>query len=382
MRTTSLEWALGIFLTGAGILMLVAPHQFSAVGYDALRPALPWWATGFCLCGVALLAVPVFALGRGPRLAGHTAATVALWSLARAFVEAEIWGSAAEYAVLGVATLATGLTRAGGASPPTRENSGSTRTEPAGLARTQPVFWRVGRADSLTLAMAAIALLHGIGPLALPGAYRAPAYDPIRGVAPLFGAAFLAAGAALAWAQLAGPDAEVRLARHFDRYRALPWPSQMMRFDAETYLPEDVLTKVDRMSMAHSIESRVPLLDNLVIEFASALPAAMKIKNGRRKHVLKEAAATLLPRDLLDRPKQGFGPPLGIWFRGNLRELFADTLLSGPGLARGYFHAPFVRQLVQEHVSGKRDHTVRLWQLVLFERWHQAYLDTQYVRAA
>ena len=75
----------------------------------------------------------------------------------------------------------------------------------------------------------------------------------------------------------------------------LPWASQMMRFDAETYLPEDVLTKVDRMSMAHSIESRVPLLDNEVIAFASALPASLKIKDGRRKHVLKEVAATLLP---------------------------------------------------------------------------------------
>ena len=101
-----------------------------------------------------------------------------------------------------------------------------------------------------------------------------------------------------------------------------------MRFDMETYLPEDVLTKVDRMSMAHSIESRVPLLDNEVIGFASSLPAAFKIKNGRRKHILKEVAATLLPRDVIDRRKQGFGVPIGVWFRGSLRELFADTLLS------------------------------------------------------
>ena len=144
-----------------------------------------------------------------------------------------------------------------------------------------------------------------------------------------------------------------------------------MRFDAETYLPEDVLTKVDRMSMAHSIESRVPLLDNEVIAFASTLPASLKIKNGRRKHVLKEVAATLLPRDILDRRKQGFGVPLGVWFRGNLRELFADTLLSPASLQRGYFQPAFVRQLVDEHLAGKRDHTLRLWQLVVFERWHQ-----------
>jgi asparagine synthase (glutamine-hydrolysing) len=174
---------------------------------------------------------------------------------------------------------------------------------------------------------------------------------------------------------LVGPDPERRLARHFARYEKLPWPTQMMRFDAETYLPEDVLTKVDRMSMAHSIESRVPLLDNHVVEFASMLPASLKIRNGRRKHILKEVAATLLPRDILERPKQGFGVPLGSWFRGNLRELFADTLLSPRSLERGYFQAPFVRRLVDEHVSGKRDHTLRLWQLVVFERWHRQYVD-------
>jgi len=171
------------------------------------------------------------------------------------------------------------------------------------------------------------------------------------------------------------PDAEHRLARHFERYSHLPWPSQMMRFDTDTYLPEDVLTKVDRMSMAHSIESRVPLLDNEVVAFASTLPASLKIRAGRRKHILKEVAATLLPREVLDRRKQGFGVPLDLWFRGNLRELFSDTLLSSACLQRGYFQPAFVRRIVHEHVSGKRDHSLRLWQLVVFERWHRQYAD-------
>jgi asparagine synthase (glutamine-hydrolysing) len=179
-----------------------------------------------------------------------------------------------------------------------------------------------------------------------------------------------------------GPDAETRLARHFERLAPLPWPSQMMRFDAETYLPEDILTKVDRMSMAHSIESRVPLLDNEVIAFAATLPAAMKIKNGRRKHVLKEVAATLLPRDVIDRKKQGFGVPLGTWFRGHLRELFADTLLSPTTLQRGYFQPAFVNRIVAEHLAGTRDHTLRLWQLLVFERWHREYVDRRGATAA
>ena len=176
-------------------------------------------------------------------------------------------------------------------------------------------------------------------------------------------------------ASLGAVDPEVRLARHFERYASLPWASQMMRFDLETYLPDDVLTKVDRMSMAHSIESRVPLLDNSVIDLANALPASLKIRNGRRKHVLKEVAARLLPDGLVDRKKQGFGVPLGTWFRGDLKELFADTLLSPATLQRGYFEPAFVRRIVNEHLTGRRDHTLRLWQLVVFERWHRQYVD-------
>jgi asparagine synthase (glutamine-hydrolysing) len=149
----------------------------------------------------------------------------------------------------------------------------------------------------------------------------------------------------------------------------------MMRVDAETYLPEDVLTKVDRMSMAHSIESRVPLLDNEVIDCASALPWTLKINGRRQKHILKEVAADLLPAAILARPKQGFAVPLGPWFRGRLREMFADTLLEPRSLQRGYFERDFVERLVREHLSGTRDHTYRLWQLVVFERWHRAYVD-------
>jgi asparagine synthase (glutamine-hydrolysing) len=119
----------------------------------------------------------------------------------------------------------------------------------------------------------------------------------------------------------------------------------------------------------------VPLLDNEVIDFAAALPASFKIRNGRRKHVLKEVAATLLPRDIIERRKQGFGVPIGVWFRGNLRELFADTLLSPRTLQRGYFQPAFVTRIVDEHLAGTRDHTLRLWQLAVFERWQRHYID-------
>jgi asparagine synthase (glutamine-hydrolysing) len=132
---------------------------------------------------------------------------------------------------------------------------------------------------------------------------------------------------------------------------------------------------VDRMSMAHSIESRVPLLDNDVIDFAATLPSDFKIHGGRRKHVLKEAARSLLPPGIADRKKQGFGIPLGVWFRGGLTGVFADVLSSPRTRQRGYFEPVFVDRLVREHLSGRRDHTLRLWQLMIFELWHRQYLD-------
>src|SRR5262249_15673787 len=151
-------------------------------------------------------------------------------------------------------------------------------------------------------------------------------------------------------AQLGPVDPERAMVACFEPYASLPWPSQMMRLDAHTTLPEDILTKVHRRSMAHSIESRVPLLDNARIDFAATLPANFKIRQGRRKHILKRVASTLLPDAIIDRPKQGFAVPLSAWFRGGLRELFADTLLSPTTLQRGYFRPAFVRRLVDEHL--------------------------------
>jgi asparagine synthase (glutamine-hydrolysing) len=177
-------------------------------------------------------------------------------------------------------------------------------------------------------------------------------------------------------------DAERTLRDRLTRFASLPAHSRMMRLDFETYLPEDVLTKVDRMSMAHSIESRVPLLDNAVIDFAATLPATLKIHDGRRKHVLKEAARSMLPDGILDRKKQGFGVPIGVWFRGGLTDVFSDVLRSARARQRGYFRTGFVNRLLDEHLSGRRDHTARLWQLLVFELWHRQYLDTPAIAPA
>ena len=149
----------------------------------------------------------------------------------------------------------------------------------------------------------------------------------------------------------------------------------MFRFDFDTYLPEDILTKVDRMSMAHSIESRVPLLDHEVVTFAASLPSRFKIEGTERKRVLKRAAARVLPAEVLTRKKQGFGVPLADWFRGPLRELVVDTLQSPRSRQRGYLEPWFVDRLIAEHLTGRRDHALRLWVLLMFELWHRRYLD-------
>jgi asparagine synthase (glutamine-hydrolysing) len=149
----------------------------------------------------------------------------------------------------------------------------------------------------------------------------------------------------------------------------------MFQFDFGTYLPEDILTKVDRMSMAHSIESRVPLLDHEVVTFAASLPPRFKIHGSERKRVLKRAAAAVLPAEVLTRKKRGFGVPLAAWFRGPLRGLLADALQSERVRQRGYLDSRFVDRLIKEHLSGRRDHALRLWVLLVFELWHQRYLD-------
>jgi asparagine synthase (glutamine-hydrolysing) len=174
---------------------------------------------------------------------------------------------------------------------------------------------------------------------------------------------------------LAQWSAEENIGARLARFSGLSHHSRMMRFDFETYLPEDILTKVDRMSMAHSIESRVPLLDNHVIDFAATLPAELKIRKGRRKHILKEAVRSLLPAHIIDRRKQGFGIPLGVWFRNGLTDVFSDVLRSPRTRQRGYFEPAFVDRLVEEHLAGRRDHTLRLWQLMVFELWHRQYMD-------
>jgi len=145
-------------------------------------------------------------------------------------------------------------------------------------------------------------------------------------------------------------------------------PLSMIQYlDMKTYLPGDILTKVDRASMAHALEVRVPLLDHKLVEWISGLPPEMKLRGSEGKYIFKKAMEKYLPEDILYRKKQGFAVPLASWFRGPLRERVQQALL-GPNLAAtGIFNQAFLRQMVDQHLSGRRDYSAPIWTVLMFE---------------
>lgn len=151
--------------------------------------------------------------------------------------------------------------------------------------------------------------------------------------------------------------------------KELDFTSQMMYVDSMTYLPDDVLAKVDRAAMGVSLESRVPFLDRRVIEFAWKLPLSMKIRDGKGKWLLRQVLYQYVPRELIDRPKMGFGVPIDLWLRAELRD-WAESLLAVDRLEReGFFNVQAVRQQWAEHLSCKFDRCYSLWNILMFQAW-------------
>ena len=158
---------------------------------------------------------------------------------------------------------------------------------------------------------------------------------------------------------------------YFEKARLFDPLAQQQYVDIKTYLADDILTKVDRMSMAVSIEARVPLLDYRIVEFALNLPAHMKLKGGRTKSILREAVKNMLPSLVLEKPKEGFSIPVKHWLRTSLKPMMLDLLSPAALQNHGYFEHRVVAQWIREHLQGQANHSHRLWALMVFQMWYQ-----------
>ena len=151
--------------------------------------------------------------------------------------------------------------------------------------------------------------------------------------------------------------------------------NQILYSDMKLYLEGDILYKVDRASMAASLEVRVPFLNRSLISFASELPLELKLHRFTTKFLLKKSVRHLLPREIIERPKKGFNMPVAKWLTGELRELTLDMLSPGRVAQQGYFQANFVSQLLDEHFARRQDHRKLLWTLLIFQLWHARYME-------
>jgi asparagine synthase (glutamine-hydrolysing) len=157
--------------------------------------------------------------------------------------------------------------------------------------------------------------------------------------------------------------------RRYDEAAALPQLDRILFANFATYLPDDLAVKMDRMSMANSLETRSPFLDTALMERLAAVPARRKVGLRRLKPVLRKALWDLLPEDIWNRRKHGFGVPMGTWFRGELGTLFEDEVLAPDARTGAYLQAPVVRRLYEEQRAGTTEHAHRLWTILTLERW-------------
>ena len=165
---------------------------------------------------------------------------------------------------------------------------------------------------------------------------------------------------------------------YFEVVRSVRAPAGLSRVllaDALTYLPNDLLVKVDVASMACSLEVRAPLLDHRLVEYCAGLPPTLKVGRHGTKHIMKTIASSFLPPEIVFRRKQGFAIPLDAWLRGPLAGLMREVLLEVPTESRQFFALPEVQRLVEGHLSGRENHGPRLWLLLNFYLWHRMFLE-------
>jgi asparagine synthase (glutamine-hydrolysing) len=176
--------------------------------------------------------------------------------------------------------------------------------------------------------------------------------------------------------ELLDTDSAAVFKPYFDRMGVQDGLNRLLYVDTKVYLPDDILVKVDRMSMAVSLETRAPLLDHKLMEFVATIPPEYKMKGFTTKYILKKAVAELLPQEIINRSKRGFRVPISAWFREDLKELTRGVLTDSHTQRRGYFEQGFVRKMLDEHQEGRWDWSQQLWALLMLELWQRQYMDS------
>lgn len=177
------------------------------------------------------------------------------------------------------------------------------------------------------------------------------------------------------WSEEGESSTKGLLASYLEQTDATTPLDRMLYCDTKTWLVDYLLLRGDKLTMANSLEARVPLLDHKLVEFAASLPDAWKLRGKTRKYLLKQFARTVLPESIIDRKKQGFPIPIEQWLRGKAKPMMQDLLATSVVERRGLFDAKYVEQLVQSHVSGYADYSTELWGLMSFEMWMQRFID-------
>jgi asparagine synthase (glutamine-hydrolysing) len=153
--------------------------------------------------------------------------------------------------------------------------------------------------------------------------------------------------------------------------------NKLLYLDIHSYLPEDLLVKMDIATMANSLEARVPFLDHKLMEFAAQIPSQLKLNGVKAKFILKKAFSGFLPRPILKRKKMGFGVPIARWMREELKNYVYDVLLDPKTLLRGYFKKEGIERLLREHLSLRYDHSAKIWALLFLEIWFRTFMDQE-----
>jgi len=169
--------------------------------------------------------------------------------------------------------------------------------------------------------------------------------------------------------QLRGYDPLDQFREHYRRADTKDTLSRLLYLDIKTYLTDDICVKLDRASMAVSLEARCPFLDDRLMELAARIPSHLKVRNGSGKYILKKATETLFPPGFLERPKQGFGVPVAEWFRGELREWAQELMFESDDL----LNVQYLRSLWNRHQEGTQDHSAILWGVLMFRQWHRTF---------